>query len=280
MAFNKLTDFSETASDNVAIDGVGIQGTSTMRDGDDAFRALAKLIARSINGTDPVKDSIVFGDPSDLTKGVRIDAGNVTAGQTRVLSMPDANVSISAFMAGVLDDADAAAARTTLGVEGAYLPIGGGTLTGPLNLTIGTAPADPAAGLLRLYALTGGLLSTRDEDGVVSTLLAAERPAQLSAGYTIAPHDYGGLSGNTINLDPDNGNAGLIEIDGSGTIAAPTASGIYTMVIELEATGTGTVTFSGFDEVDGDSTPASGDAAILYVTHTPGAVVGSIRAIP
>lgn len=43
-----------------------------------------------------------FVDPSSPTKRMRLDAGAVTAGQTRVLSMPDANVDLGAVSAASL----------------------------------------------------------------------------------------------------------------------------------------------------------------------------------
>lgn len=65
----------------------------------------------------PVNDTVsIVQDPADNTKQVRIDAGSITTGTTRVLTMPDADVSISSYGATLVDDADAATARTTLGL--------------------------------------------------------------------------------------------------------------------------------------------------------------------
>lgn len=58
-----------------------------------------------------------FVDPVAPTKRVRIDAGTVTAGQTRVLAMPDADVTLSAFAATFLDDANEATLKATLNLE-------------------------------------------------------------------------------------------------------------------------------------------------------------------
>lgn len=63
-----------------------------------------------------IVDSVGFYDAASPTKVVRMDAGSVTAGQTRVLAMPDQDVTITAAGAAILDDANAAAQRTTLGV--------------------------------------------------------------------------------------------------------------------------------------------------------------------
>lgn len=57
-----------------------------------------------------------FADPVAPTKRVRLDAEAVTAGQTRVLAMPDQDVTITSFGADLLDDASVSAQRTTLGL--------------------------------------------------------------------------------------------------------------------------------------------------------------------
>jgi hypothetical protein len=116
----------------------GGTGASTRQGALDAFFNAARTL---------IDERVLFVDPGDATKRARLDVGAVAGGQTRVITVPDENVDL-----------------------GALLKLTGGTLTGPLNLTIGTAPADPGAGLLRLYALTGGLLSTRDENGVESVM--------------------------------------------------------------------------------------------------------------
>lgn len=44
-------------------------------------------------------DAIVFADPADTTKRARIDCGGVTAGQTRVLTMPDIDLNLTTHIA-------------------------------------------------------------------------------------------------------------------------------------------------------------------------------------
>lgn len=116
MAKNTIRDLSTTAADNTDLGGIGIQGSSNARNIDDAMRYTAKMLADWNTGAEAVDDTATFGDPANSTKRVRLDAGNVEIGQTRVLTMPNADVDISAFAATVLDDADAAGMRDTLGV--------------------------------------------------------------------------------------------------------------------------------------------------------------------
>lgn len=63
-----------------------------------------------------IVDSVGFYDAAAPTKIVRMDAGAVTAGQTRVLSMPDQNVTITVAAASILDDVSEAAICSTLGL--------------------------------------------------------------------------------------------------------------------------------------------------------------------
>ncbi len=42
-------------------------------------------------GTHPIADTFTLADPSDLTKKFRFDGGGITAGQTRVITIPDAD---------------------------------------------------------------------------------------------------------------------------------------------------------------------------------------------
>lgn len=95
MAKDKITDWSTTAANNEDIGGIGILGTNFVSSGDNALRELMEQVAKVNAGTDPVADTWSFGDPGDLTKRARLDAGNVTAGQTRVIFAPDSNGTIA-----------------------------------------------------------------------------------------------------------------------------------------------------------------------------------------
>lgn len=102
MAKDKITDYSATNSDNTDIGGIGILGTNTISNFDNAVREVMTHLAEINAGTYPLADTFSVGDAADLTKRVRLDAGNVTAGQTRVLTMPDQNVTVTADAADLL----------------------------------------------------------------------------------------------------------------------------------------------------------------------------------
>lgn len=91
MAKDSITDYSATAADNEDIGGIAILGTSPRSNFDNAFRELMSQLADAYAGTAPVFDTFTFSDPADLTKRYRFDAGSVSAGQTRVITIPNFN---------------------------------------------------------------------------------------------------------------------------------------------------------------------------------------------
>lgn len=123
MAKNSIREYSTTASDNTDIASIGIQGTNAVNNFDDAFRTIMKQLADMNAGTSPIDDTFSVCDPADATKKVRIDAGTVATATTRVLTMPNANVTISSFLATLLDDADASTVLNTLGVRHSFSSI-------------------------------------------------------------------------------------------------------------------------------------------------------------
>lgn len=113
-----------------------------------------------------ISDEAVFADPADLTKRFRIDVGNVGGGNTRVLTLPNQNVTISAAGAALIDDADAGAQRTTLGAtsvgnglftaasaSAARGTLGGSTIGQAIFTAANVAAAQAAAGqIIRVKA--------------------------------------------------------------------------------------------------------------------------------
>jgi len=89
MAKDKISDYSATAASNTDVGGVNIQGTAAISNADNALREILSHLKEMSAGTFPVEDTFTVGDPADLTKRGRLDAGNVTAGQTRVWAGPD-----------------------------------------------------------------------------------------------------------------------------------------------------------------------------------------------
>lgn len=89
MAKNNIRDYDTSAAGNTDIGGIGVQGTNAVSNFDGAFRELMSQLADWNSGASPVSDTATFCDPADATKEVRLDAGGVSAGTTRVLASPD-----------------------------------------------------------------------------------------------------------------------------------------------------------------------------------------------
>lgn len=111
MAKNTIRDWSTTASNNTDLAGIGIQGTNAVSNFDGGLRELMKQVADVDEGVQPMNDTFTVCDPADSTKRARIDAGSVTAGQTRVITAPDFNLDL----AGVWD-----MTKTTISAAASY----------------------------------------------------------------------------------------------------------------------------------------------------------------
>ena len=90
MGNTKISEYSTTAS---SVD-LG-EGTMQPSDVNNAIREVLKQLADMNAGTSSIQDTFTLADPSDDSKKVRIDAGGVTASNTRVLTSPDADTTIA-----------------------------------------------------------------------------------------------------------------------------------------------------------------------------------------
>lgn len=96
MAKDKLTEYDSTAANNTVVGDVNLAENSCLpSDMNNAIREVMSHLADMSSGASAVKDTFTLSDPDDDTKKVRLDAVGVTAGQTRVLTAPDADVTIA-----------------------------------------------------------------------------------------------------------------------------------------------------------------------------------------
>ena len=103
-------------------------------------------------------------------------------------------------------------------------------------------------------------------------ILKADTDDNITAGYTATADDDGTKSSGTYTPDPAGGNLKQIVNGGAFTLAAPTATGDYTLVIQMTNNASaGAVTVSGFSKQSGDSlTTTSGDDFFLFITKING----------
>ena len=91
MAKEAVTDYSTTPASNTDIGGVGIQGSNQRLNFDDALRELMAQLAETNAGTSPWADTMTIGNSGDLTRKGRFSMASVSAGTTRVYTMPNYN---------------------------------------------------------------------------------------------------------------------------------------------------------------------------------------------
>ena len=125
-------------------------------------------------------DDIIITDPSDTTKRARVDAGTVTAGQTRVLNIPDRDVHSNAFNEVMIlacsdetTDLTAAAGKVTFRCPFAF------TITG-VTASVTTAPVGSTI-IVDINEDGTSILSTKlTIDASEKTSTTAATPAVIS----------------------------------------------------------------------------------------------------
>ena len=96
MAKTKISEYDATASNNTDVDSIDLgEGTMVPSDVNNAFREIMAHLADMNAGTSAIQDTFTLSDPTDDTKQVRFDAAGITTGNTRVLTVPDADATIA-----------------------------------------------------------------------------------------------------------------------------------------------------------------------------------------
>jgi len=96
MAKTKISEYSASSSSNTDIDSIDLgEGTMVPSDVNNALREMMAHLADMNAGTAAIKDTFTLSDPADDTKQVRFDAVGITTGNTRVLTVPDADATIA-----------------------------------------------------------------------------------------------------------------------------------------------------------------------------------------
>jgi hypothetical protein len=96
MAKTKISEYDVSASNNTDISSIDLgEGTMVPSDVNNALRMVMQHLAQMNSGASAIKDTFTLSDPTDDTKQVRFDAVNITTGNTRVLTVPDADATIA-----------------------------------------------------------------------------------------------------------------------------------------------------------------------------------------
>lgn len=96
MAKTKISEYDATAGNNTDIDSISLaENVMVPSDINNALREMMAHLADMNDGTSAVQDTFTLSDPTDDTKRVRFDAVGITTATTRVLTAPDADVTIA-----------------------------------------------------------------------------------------------------------------------------------------------------------------------------------------
>lgn len=120
------------------------------------------------------------------------------------------------------------------------------------------------------------------KEAVDAEILRADTDDNLTAGYTATPTGDGTKTSGTYTPTPVGGNFKTAVNGGAFTLAAPTATGSYTLIIQItNDASAGAVTFSGFNKTVGTSllTTTDGDDFFIYITKVGSFTSVSVEAL-
>ncbi len=178
----------------------------------------------------------------------------------------------------------AADARANLGAQATIT--GAATTITASNLTVSRALTSDGSGKVAVSAVTStelGYLSgtTSAVQTQLDNRVTSDADDALTGGYTTTADNDGTFSSGTYTPTPSGGNMKRIVNGGAFTLAAPSASGDYTMVIQITNNATaGAITLSGFNKTSGNPfTTTNGHDFFVYITKCNGFTLANTVAL-
>lgn len=265
--------YSGTAASNTSIDGVGIQGSSSPANIDDALRALAAADAnfvRDLGGTGTIGGTadaitLALADASTLSAyfdgmvvGIRPTSDNTGAATINVDSVGVKKIR-----------------KSVAGVETALAA--GDIQSGGFYLLVYRSAWDTASGAFQLVDLNANASSplTAADIGVsvqafASTYVKSDTTATFSKGYNATPYAAGTKSSGTFTPSAADGNFQTATNGGAHTLGVPTGACSIVILYDNNSSA-GAITTSAFTKVTGSTiTTTSGHEFLFYIT-----VIGS-----
>lgn len=131
------------------------------------------------------------------------------------------------------------------------------------------------------------VVGTYDQTGNTFKPSGALTPGETTAqalgtsGFTATSDNDGTISSGTYTPTPNGGNMKHYTNNGAHTLAAPSASGDYTLTIHItNSASAGAVTMSGFTKSDGDAfTTTNGHKFFVFVVKQNGSVYANVKAL-
>ena len=153
--------------------------------------------------------------------------------------------------------------------------------TAELNLLDGVTAT--TAELNYVDGVTSAIQTQLDgKEAVDAEILKADTDDNLTAGYTATPTSDGTQASGTYTPTPAGGNFKTAVNGGAFTLAAPTATGSYTLILQITNNASaGAVTLSGFNKTVGTSllTTTDGNDFFIYITKVGGFTSASVEAL-
>lgn len=218
-------------------------------------------------GWDESADKFTVG----TTTATSTSTGNLSiTPSTLVVSTLEGNV--TGNLTGNATTATTLATSRTISLTGDVS--GSASFNGGSNISITATVADDShnhtiANIDSLQASLDTLQTNiNGKEAIDAEILRADTDDNLTAGYTSTADSDGTKSSGTYTPTPTGGNLKTITNGGAFTLAASTAAGDYTMVIQVTNNASaGAITLSGFNRVSGDTiTTTSGHDFFIYIT--------------
>jgi len=241
--------------------------------------AITALFAGGVTVDD---DELLIADPVDNTKRFRIDVGNVATATTRLLTLPDAEVSISSAVAGLLNASTVAAFRGSVNGTGV-------TVDNTLVRFDSTAGALQGSGIsvddTNNIAGVGTISS-----GAITTSAASTIARQInirSASNTVGPSDlrfigandtvlgYVGISGAGNEIEIGNSQNAALNFLTNGTLRGWFASS-GAFIVGASASPSGANNGKTFNSDAIESSRSLATDATHYFFYNPNGTVGTI----
>ena len=254
----EIKDLDPTDGNNTSIGGINSQGNTVPSNMDNILRAVAGMLARMNDGTAPLEDTFTLADPADPTKKFRFDGGGITASNTRVVTIPDADVTLPNQSLGTSDSPQFAgvnvghASDTTLtrasagvlAVEGvnllrAYQNLDDVSSAATAFSNIKQAASDTATGVVELATDAETLTGTDTARAITPANLAARTATETRTGVVELATTAEVVTGtDTARAVTPAGVAAKTFVDAMAWLIPAPADGDYRVVVKVPFGGT------------------------------------------